>query len=344
MNPPKSVSISGYGAYVPKHRIASSEIAKVWKGGKDAFHIEKAVAASDEDTITMAVESSRKAISMANFPKLGAIFVGTESKPYAVKPSGTILAQALDQHETLTADFEFACKAGTESMQAIFGLVGSGMIDNGLAVGVDTAQGRPGDALEYTAASASASYVISKKDKNSIATIEACNSYVTDTPDFWRRQGEKYPRHLSRFTGEPGYFHHVQTSVNMLLKKAKLEPEDFKHAIFHQPNVRFPVEAAHRLGFKKQQIEKGLLSPIIGNSYAASSPLGLVAVLDEAEPEDRILIASFGSGAGSDAISLIANEGIIKSKENNIPVRKMIEKTEKIDYATYAKFRNKFHR
>ena len=165
MNPPKSVSISGYGAYVPKHRIASSEIAKVWKGGKDAFHIEKAVASSDEDTITMAVESSRKAISMANFPKLGAIFVGTESKPYAVKPSGTILAQALDQHETLTADFEFACKAGTESMQAIFGLVGSGMIDNGLAVGVDTAQGRPGDALEYTAASASASYVISKKDK-----------------------------------------------------------------------------------------------------------------------------------------------------------------------------------
>ena len=52
------------------------------------------------------------------------------------------------------ADWQFACKAGTEAMQAAIGLVGSGMADYALAIGADTAQGRPGDALEYTAAPA----------------------------------------------------------------------------------------------------------------------------------------------------------------------------------------------
>ena len=344
MKAPRSISISGYGAYIPPYRLESSEIAKVWKGNHDSMHMKKSVASSDEDSVTMAVEAARIASGMAGNPKLGAIFVGTESKPYAVKPSGTIVAQALGQHQTLAADFEFACKAGTEAMQVIFGLVGSGMIKHGLAIAVDTAQGRPGDLLEYTASSASAAYVLSKNDKNSIASIESCMSYVSDTPDFWRRQGEKYPKHLSRFTGEPAYFHHVQTSVKMLLEESGLKPQDFKHAVFHQPNARFPIEVAFRLGFQREQIEKGLLNPVIGNAYAASSPLGLAAILDEAEVGDRILLASFGSGAGSDAISLIVQDGINKSRKLGVPVRRLIDDYQKIDYSTYAKIRDKFRK
>ena len=48
----------------------------------------------------------------------------------------------------------------------------------------------------------------------------------------------------------------------------------------------------------------GLLCPMVGNTYAGSSMLGLTAILDKAKPGDRVLLVSFGSGAGSDAISL----------------------------------------
>nr|AIF16464.1 3-hydroxy-3-methylglutaryl CoA synthase [uncultured marine thaumarchaeote KM3_74_C10] len=336
--------IIGYGAYIPRYRLSSSEIARVWKGGAERPNTKKSVAYLDEDAITMAVEASRKAVLMASVKSLGAVLVGTESKPYAVKPSSTILAQALDQHTTLAADFEFACKAGTEAIQVVSGLVGSGMIDHGLAVAVDTAQSRPGDELEYTAASGAASFVIGRKEEDCILQIRGSTSYVTDTGDFWRRSTQMYPSHLSRFTGEPAYFHHVETATKQLFKEFDLKPADFEYAVFHQPNPRFPVEVARRLGFSSAQIETGLLNPLIGNTYAASSPLGLVAVLDEAKPGDRILLVSFGSGAGSDAFDLEALGPIAEKRTGVTTIKQMIAEGTNIDYSLYTKFRGKLQR
>ncbi len=335
------VGFKGYGAYIPHYRLPTTEIARVWRGGGSGPNIEKAVASIDEDSVTMAIEASQFAVKMAGVERLGAIFVGTESKPYAVKPTSTIVAQALGQHHTLAADMEFACKAATEAIQVITGLVGSGMIPNGLAIGVDTAQGRPGDDLEFTAASGSAAFVISRLDKDSIASIDCSVSFVSDTGDFWRRAQERYPRHLSRFTGEPAYFYHIEKSVKTLFEESGLKPADFKYAVFHQPNPRFPVEVASRLGFTMEQIKTGLLNPLIGNTYAASSPLGLAAVLDEAKPGDKILLASFGSGAGSDAFCFTVQGAIVNKRGINPTVKSMLASGTKIDYSTYAKSRGK---
>lgn len=337
-------AILGYGAYVPYYRLPTTEIARVWKGGGSGPNVEKAVASLDEDTVTMAIEASRQAMRMAGVDALGAVFVGTESKPYAVKPTSTMVAQALGQHYTLAADLEFACKAGTEAMQVITGLVGSGMIEAGLAVGMDTAQGRPGDDLEYTAASGGAAYVIGRRDRKAIAVIDCSTSFVSDTGDFWRRSHERYPRHLSRFTGEPAYFFHIESAVRTLFRETGHKAGDFKYAVFHQPNPRFPVEVATRLGFTMEQIKAGLLNPIIGNTYAGSSPIGLAAVLDEAKPGDKILLASFGSGAGSDAFCIEVLEGITRTRGINPTVKSMLQRSVKIDYSTYSKFRDKLHK
>ncbi len=154
MKPVNQVGIVGYGAYIPMNRLRASEVSRIW-GGSGMPIEEKAVIAMDEDTVTIAVESARYAVRRAGIdPKeIGAVYVGTESKPYAVKPSGTIVAEAIGATPNVTAaDYEFACKAGTEAFQACIGLVSSGMMRYAMAIGADTAQGRPGDALEYTAA------------------------------------------------------------------------------------------------------------------------------------------------------------------------------------------------
>ena len=106
------------------------------------------------------------------------------------------------------------------------------------------------------------------------------------------------------------------------------------------PNGKFPVRVARMLGFSNRQIEQGLVVRYIGNTYSGSSLLGFAAVLDVAKPGDRILLTSFGSGAGSDAFIVEVTENI-ESFERTPKVWEKIEKKVYIDYGMYAKLRRK---
>jgi hypothetical protein len=99
-----------------------------------------------------------------------------------------------------------------------------------------------------------------------------------------------------RFTGEPAYFKHIQEAGKRLMEGCGTNAKDYRWAIFHQPNTKFPQRAAAQLGFSKEQIEPGLLVSVIGNTYAGAAMIGLTSTLDMAEPGDRILMVSFGSG------------------------------------------------
>lgn len=342
----EKVGIVGYGAYVPRYRIKAEEIARVWgKNGKSISAglgiYEKSVPSMDEDTATISVEAARRAIKFSGVdPKeIGAVYVGSESHPYAVKPTATIVGEAIGATPDMTAaDYEFACKAGTAAIQTCMGLVKSDMIKYGMAIGADVSQAAPGDALEYAASAGGAAYIIGKD--NIIAEINETVSYTTDTPDFWRREGEPYPGHGERFTGEPAYFKQVLSATKKLMDKMGTKPSDYDYVVFHQPNGKFPMRAAKRLGFSKEQVEEGLLCPVIGNTYSGSTMIGLSAVLDVAKPGDRILATSYGSGAGSDSFDITVTDKIEGYPRNNI--RKMIENKVYVDYALYMKYRGEF--
>ncbi len=344
MHPDRQVGIIGYGAYVPRYRLPGAEIARVWTNGLGGSPVkEKAVAGLDEDVTTMSIEAARNALARARIDPLliRAVWVGSESHPYAVKPTSTIVAESIGTSPNITAaDWEFACKAGTEAVQASIGLVGSGMAGYTLAIGMDTAQGRPGDALEYTAASGGAAYIVGPADE-ACAVYQGSYSFVTDTPDFWRRPGEEYPSHGDRFTGEPAYFHHTLSAAQTLLEQMETTPEDYTYAVFHQPNVKFPSRAAEMLGFKPEQIKTGLLCNEVGNVYSGSSMLGLTAILDVAQPGDRIFMVSYGSGAGSDAFDIRVTERITDIQHLAPTTRDYINRRTPIDYATYARYRGK---
>lgn len=342
--PARPVGIVGYGAYIPRYRLPGTEISRIWKGEPSPGPVkEKAVAGLDEDVITMSIEAARNSLARAGIDPqlLRAVWVGSESHPYAVKPSGTIVAEAIGAPEHIQAgDWEFACKAGTEALVAAMGLVGSKMADYALAIGMDTAQGKPGDALEYTAASGGAAFIIGPAEE-SLAVIDAHYSVVTDTPDFWRRAHQIYPEHGQRFTGEPAYFYHIASGTSRLMEAMGMKPEDFKYAVFHQPNEKFPSRVAKQLGFKPEQIKDGLLSPVIGNTYAGAALVGLTAVLDAAEPGDKILVTSYGSGAGSDAFVLTVQDALMERRTAAPSTQTYIARRTEIDYATYVRFRNK---
>ncbi len=344
LKPNRPVGIIGYGAYVPRYRLPASEISRIWKGGKEGGPVkEKSVPGSDEDVVTMSIEAARNALLRAQIDPqaLRAVWVGSESHPYAVKPSSTIVAEAIGASNNIQAgDWEFACKAGTEALVAAMAMVGAGMGRYALAIGMDTAQGRPGDALEYTAAAGGAAYILGPAEE-SLAEIEASYSFVSDTPDFWRRANERYPQHGQRFTGDPAYFKHVLGAGTKLMDETGLKAGDFQYAVFHQPNSKFPQRAAAQLGFTPEQIKAGLLAPVIGNTYAGAAMIGLSAALDIAKPGDRILVVSYGSGAGSDAFSIRVTDAISARQGRAMRTQDYIARRTEIDYGMYVRQRGK---
>ena len=343
------VGIVSYGAYIPRYRITPAEIGRVWgvdgkAMGKGLLIHQKSVPSPDEDVVTIATEAARG--MMARVPEvdpkdIGAVYVGSESHPYAVKPTATIVAEAIRATPSMTAaDMEFACKAGTAGMQACMGLVGSGMVRYGVAIGADTSQGAPGDALEYSASAGGAAFLIGSE--NIIAKINRTMSFTTDTPDFWRREGQPYPSHGGRFTGDPAYFRHITSAAKMMMEEMGTTPEDYDFAIFHQPNGKFPTRVAAQLGFTPEQIERGLLTPHIGNTYSGAVPLGLASVLDVANPGDRIFVTSYGSGAGSDSFDITVTDAIKDYKRSAAKtVAERMADTIELDYAKYAIFKGK---
>jgi hydroxymethylglutaryl-CoA synthase len=339
-----SVGIVGYGAYIPRYRLPGAEIARVWTNGLGGSPVkEKAVAGLDEDVATMSIEAARNALRRAQIApnQLRAVWVGSESHPYAVKPTSTIVAESIGATPHIqAADWEFACKAGTEAVQASIGMIGSGMGRYALSIGMDTAQGRPGDALEYTAASGGAAFLLGPAEE-AAAIYQGSYSYVTDTPDFWRRAEEPFPNHGDRFTGEPAYFHHVTAAASKLMELMGTTAKDYRYAVFHQPNTKFPARAAKMLGFNDEQIAIGLLADEIGNVYSGSCMVGLTAILDIAQAGDRILMVSYGSGAGSDAFDILVTERLEAKQKLAPSTREYIERRTPIDYGSYVRFRGK---
>lgn len=344
-----NAGIVGYGAFVPRFRIKVETIADVW--GKDGSTIksglkiqEKSVPNYDEDTATISVHAALNALRRAKIDvkDIGAIYVGSESHPYAVKPTSTIVGEAIGaSNEYTAADLEFACKAGSAGLQMVMGLASSGMIKYGLAIGADTAQGSPGDALEFSAAAGGAAYIVGSKKDEMIAKIDETYSFSSDTPDFWRRNHAKYPSHGGRFTGEPAYFRHVESATLGLLEKTGTKFEDYDHVVFHMPNGKFPMTMAKKFNIPPEKMKNGFVVEYIGNTYSGCSLLGLSAVLDVAKPGERILVTSYGSGAGSDSFAITVTD-LIDERRNLAKTTKMyIDNKSYVDYPTYAKFRGK---
>ncbi|MCW4004054.1 MAG: hydroxymethylglutaryl-CoA synthase [Candidatus Bathyarchaeota archaeon] len=334
--------IVGYGAYTSRFRIKETGM-------------ERSVPFIDEDAVTAAVEAGKLALihSGLDSSRVGKVYVGSESNPYAVKPIASKVAQVLQLGEedgdiqgVDAVDTEFACKAATSMFKDAVALVSyqrSG-INYAMVIGADNSQaaprGCPGGELDTFVGYGGAAFLFGKHDV--IAEVEGWYSCTSDTPDFWRRDGEPFPMHGGRFTGDPAYFKHVRKAASKLMERLNLKASDLNYFVPHQPNPQFPARIAKELGFRDDQILPSLLISKFGNTYSGCSPVGLAAVLDIAKPDERILVASYGSGAGSDAYVLrTTNQLIDKRKRQKITVKFQAENPfiEYLDYTTYRRLK-----
>ena len=348
-----NTGILSYGVYIPRMRMGIETLAEQWQLSKElenAYRLNGrrtlAINDIDEDTITLSIEAAERALTCA--PK-GAeptsILIGSESHPYAVKASGAVVAEALNMNPiSFTVDLEFACKGGTAALLLTLGLVEGKKIKQGLAVGADCPQSAPGSILEASVGCGATALLIGS-GQDVIANITHTAFATSDLSDFWRRDGRQFPCVVGKFSAQEGYEKHTILVVENLLKQSGMRPEDFNYLCLHQPYQSLPLATAKKLGFKRSQVQIGISAARIGNTYSSACLLSLCAALEQAQPHDKIMLVSFGSGAGSDGFILEVDEGIVdfhqRIKQESSPFYESLEEqtaSEHCQFLSYGQY------
>lgn len=345
-----TVGIVGYGVSLPVHRVRTLDIQKTWNNMSEsevkALRLpERGVLGSDEDAVTLACDASRRALKMAGVPfqEVGALYLGTQTGPYASKASASCLVDMLGVGPAvMCGDCQFSGKSGTMALQAIMALVQSSIVKYGLAVGADALSLHfdPGNPMEYTAAAGAAAFVIGSE--NVLATLDATASYTSDTSDYWRLDGDRYfmwggQAMTSTDVGMPS---HTDAAVKTVLAKAKLKHGDISAIAVQQADGNTPSRLARILGFPEAVLMPGAYAGEIGDCGAASSLISLVQILQVAKARQRLLLVSYGWGAGSDAFILTVSESNA-GKTSSRSLSELLKTKIVVDYATALKMERK---
>ena len=170
-----------------------------------------------------------------------------------------------------------------------------------------------------------------------LAEFEGAASCVSEhLGERFRPRDETVTRDLSvKKFSETSFVTNTTKAVSSLLTKLQRKPEDYAHVVVQQPDARAPSSAAGKLGFQDPQLASGMVSVSLGDLGAASTPIGLAAALEVAKIGDRILIVSYGSGAGSDALSF----KVVSDRKPPFTVSKESARKEYVDYVQYLKIK-----
>ena len=330
--------IVSYGAYIPWLRLKRETIhaAMGWLNNA-RLKGEKAVASEDEDSITMAVAAGIDCLGQIDRKSVDGIYFATTTAPYRDRQDAAIISAALDLREDIrAADFTDTTKAGTTALLSAIDTVKSGATANILLCAADLRPAKAGGTEEHIYGDAAASVLIGN-DKP-VATLECAYSLSRDFMGHWRAEYDRF-EHASedRFNRDMGYIASVRESVKGLLAKAKVEMKDITKVVYPGPYAREHGKISKAIGAAPEQLQNTLLETV-GDAGAAHPLLMLVGALEEANPGDLILVASFGTG--SDALLFKVTDEI-KNQQGKSRFKSNLENKKYLEnYQKYASFRN----
>lgn len=333
-----TIGISGYGVYIPKLRIKREEYAKAWGSFAAAGVAEKSVFGFDEDALTAAVKVTRRALESVPLTadKVTRFAMASTSAPYLEKLlSGTVLVSVGMPNTTFTSDHTTSTRAGSEAMLAAFEHVMANPSGKAVVAAADAPKASMWDTVEHAFGAGAAAFVMSSD--NLIAELEGHVSYASEY--FGERFKPKddplvHDLNVKKFA-EGSIVLNTTRAGSALLKKLERKPEDYQHVVIQQPDARVPTTVASRLQFTDAQLASSLVSKELGDLGAASVPVALASALDSARVGDRIMVISYGSGAGSDALSF----RVVGDRRPATSVQAETARKEYIDYVKYLKLK-----
>lgn len=290
------IGIVSYGAYVPYYRLDRSVISNAWKTpfGKG----ERAVANSDEDSVTMAVAAGRNCIRGIDKSTIDAVYFASTTFPYNEKMAATVLKGAFGLGSTVRAvDFSNSLKAGTSALISAMDAVRSGSARNVLVVCSDMRMGYPKGKNEASFGDGAAAVLVGEAP-----LIAVINEFVSISEEFygsWRSDGEMFIRHSEeRLDRETGFMDVLPRAISAVMQKADMAPKDISKVAFDGPDAG-QIRGVHKkmsFDMKGGQVQNSLFAEI-GFTGVAAPFMILIAALEDAAADETLLMASYGDGA-----------------------------------------------
>jgi 3-hydroxy-3-methylglutaryl CoA synthase len=338
--------IISYGVNIPRKRIKVESVQEVWKNTdinllKSTLRIkERVVLDSDEDNVTLSVESAKQCLEKIDFDAndIESIFLGTSTNPDLSRANSTIIMSMLtDNNNYFSSDVQFSEKSGTCALINGYSYLASGLVKNSLIVATDTVSRHiaPGDLRESYCGAGSGSLMLGSEKV--IARIGHIASYNSNFPDEIRPEDERYIRAImpiNRDRMQHGLVKHCLSAIKKIFALSKTTVADYDYFVFQQLTPISPGVIGDALNIPGEKIFPAIFADYTGNVGAASPFIGLSKVLDIAKPGNRILLSSYGTGAGADAIELLVTEAILDYR-NNTTILTEDEIMKNIIYVTY---------
>lgn len=288
-----TLGIDAVGAYAPRYRITADAVEDAWGQFHGAGITETAVPAADEDTLTMANEAARTALSASDLEPVDVdrLFVATTTPPIEEGAIGSRLASFLGLEETTeTRTLTANTRAGVDALATA--LEGG---DPALVVASDAPRGAPDDDREHAGGAGAAAVVVTADGPGSVL------DHAERTPTYPGTRFRSAGSGETTGLGITAYDRSAFTeTVAAVADDLAYDLETADAVALQSPNGKLPYRAAGPLGVESGAIQAGTTVHDLGDTGAASPLLGVASALEAGHEE----IVAIGYGDGATAVAL----------------------------------------
>lgn len=320
---PLPFGITSYAAYLPRYRVARSDIGAALNasvGGGD-----RVVASFDEDSTTLAVAAVRAALATSGAGHAvlpDSLYLATTTPVYADKTNATVIHAAAGLPDTgFAADLAGAARSGIAALRVA-------SATGGVAVLSDVVVGRPGSEDESGGGDGAAAFVFGAR-ADAVAEIVAVASATDEFLDRWREPGSLAGGQWEERFGLERYVPLIERVTKQALVEAELDHVD--HVVMVSGNAAVAKRAKNLVAAGSD-----VSGSLIGYAGAATAGVALADVLDRVHPGETILLVSASDGV--DVMVFRATDRIADRRQK-ISVAEQLVAGRTVSYPTYLTWR-----
>jgi hydroxymethylglutaryl-CoA synthase len=292
------VGIIAAGAYVPRLRLQRAAVAgaHAWfaPGLRALGKGERAMAAWDEDAVTMAVEAARDALEGLDRDRVARVVLASTSLPFVDRQNAGIVKEALNLPDGVGAlDVGGSQRAATSALLDALHAARGGAGET-LVLASEKRRVQPGSELELINGDAAAAFLVGEGE--TAADFIAGHSVTIDFVDHFRGEGGEFDYGWeARWVRDEGFAKIAPAAIKDALGGAGLAASDIDRFVMGAPMRGVNEAVARAAGIAATAVAEPLAETL--GEAASAQPLILLAhALETAAPGQTLMVVGFGEG------------------------------------------------